>query len=808
MFGDLKYAWRSLAKSPEYAAITVLTLALGIGANTAVFSVVQGVLLKPLPYAHADRLYRIFLTGPAFPKFPLNPNDFLDYRSRNRVFESMASFTENDVQISDPDRPERLTALSVSKDYFHVLGFRPALGQDFVAANELKGNEHAVVLSDTLWRRRFNADPAIVGRKMVLNEAPFTIIGVMPTGFQHAGGDYRSPGHGSTVDAWLPFTFPTDRRARGSHYLNGIARLKDGITFEQAASDLNRIAADLGKEYPDSNRQWHVMLTSVYQEIVGKSERMLLVLLGAVGFVLLIACVNAANLLLARATARNREMAVRAALGASRRRIMGQILSESCLVALIAGVLGSLIAFWGVRALVSLAPQDFPRAFNIRVDAGVFGFTFLTALLTGILFGLAPALQASRTDLNDALRDGGRGSTTGARHLNLRSGLVIVEVGLASVLMIGAGLLLRSFVNILQTDPGFRPEKVLTATVSLPGARYKDRKAVARFYTALLDRIGSLPGVKVAGASTDLPWTGYDENSGFNVEGRSPEENDRVHARYHVATPDFFRSMGIPLLRGRFPTPSDNADAPGVILINNACARRYWPGADAVGKRITFSDKPADKDWMTVVGIVGDVKDTPTSAAAEPAFWWPHEQQPFGEMILTIRTDRDPLTVAGGVRRELGAMDKDLALGGLKTMDAVAGGAVSTTRFILFLMGLFSVIALSLAAIGMYGVMSYSVARRTHEFGVRMALGAGKRDLLGMVTAQGLKLVFIGIGCGVVLALGVARVLNSLVYGVGVRDAATFVVVSLVAAVVGLVACYVPARRATKADPMTALRYE
>jgi predicted permease len=584
--------------------------------------------------------------------------------------------------------------------------------------------------------------------------------------------------------------------------------LKDGVTFEQASSDLNRIAADLGKEYPDSNKQWHVMLTSLYQEIVGKSQRMLLVLLGAVGFVLLIACVNAANLLLARATARNREMAVRAALGASRGRIVGQILSESCLVALMAGVLGSLIAFWGVRALVSLAPHDFPRAFNIQVDAGVFAFTFLTALFTGLLFGLAPALHASRTDLNDALRDGGRGATTGGRHLNVRSGLVIVEVCLASVLMIGAGLLLRSFVNILRTDPGFRPEKVLTATVSLPDARYKDRGAKARFYSALIDRIGSLPGVKFAGASTDLPWTGYDENSGFNIEGRSQEENDHVHARYHAATADFFRTMGIPLKRGRFFTRADNDGAPKVILINNACAQRYWRDGDAVGKRITFSDKPSEKDWMTVVGIVGDVKDTPTSAAAEPAFWWPHEQAPFGEMILAIRTDTEPLTVASGLRRELAVMDKDLALGDMKTMDTVAGGAVSATRFILFLMGLFSAIALSLAAIGMYGVMSYSVAQRTHEFGVRMALGAGKRDLLGMVTAQGLKLVLIGIACGVVLALVVARVLSSLVYGVGVRDGATFVVVSLVAALAGLIACYVPARRATKADPMVALRYE
>ena len=478
------------------------------------------------------------------------------------------------------------------------------------------------------------------------------------------------------------------------------------------------------------------------------------------------------------------------------------------MIALLAAMVGSLIAVWGVPVLVSLAPRNFPRVYNVHVDAGVFAFTFLTALLTGFLFGLAPALQAARTSINESLRDGGRGATVGAGHMNLRGALVVAEVCLASALMIGAGLLLRTFVNILNTDPGFRPEKVLTAKVSLPRAHYKDRKAIGNFFDRLIAQVQAIPGVKAAGAGTDLPWTGYDENSGFAIEGRPAAENDSNHARYHAATPDYFRSLGIPLLGGRFFTEADNADARQVIVINRAFARRYWPNEGAVGKRFTFSDKPTEKDWITVVGLVGDVKDTPTAESAEPAFWWPLLQQPFGEVILTVRANVDPLGVAGAIRRELGAMDKDLALADVQTMEAIAGTAVAASKFVLLLMALFSAVALSLAAIGMYGVLSYSVAQRRHEFGVRMALGAGKRDLLAMVTVQGMKLVLIGVACGVALAFVLGRILGSLLYGVSVHDRFTFLTVSLLAAAAGLAACYVPARRATKADPMTALRYE
>lgn len=550
------------------------------------------------------------------------------------------------------------------------------------------------------------------------------------------------------------------------------------------------------------------MLVSLYQELVGPSRRMLLVLLGAVGFVLLIACVNAANLLLARATTRTREMAVRSALGAGKLRLIVQILTESLTISAVAALLGALIAFWGVKALVFFIPADFPRAFMIHVDAVVFGFTFLVAVFTGVLFGLAPALQSSRTDLTQALRDGGRGSTTGVHHLQLRRLLVVTEVCLACVLLIGAGLLLRSFVNLLRLDPGFRPENVVTAQVSLPRVHYKDGKAIAGFFAQLTERIGSLPGVRAAGAGSDLPWTGYNENSGFKIEGRPSSYNEHIHARYHVAASDYFRALGVPLLKGRFFTPADKEGAPKVILINQACARKYWPGEDAIGKRITFADKPKDEDWMTIVGIVGDVKDTPTSIGAEPGFWWPHGQQPFNEMILTVRTASDPVAIIGLLRRELQSLDRDLPLADVRTMQVVADASVSGARFILFLVGLFSALALTLAAVGTYGVMSYSVTQRNYEFGVRMALGARTGNVLQLVMVEGLKLASLGVAAGIILALAVARVLRSLLYGVSISDPLTLSIVPVGALLIALFACYIPARRATHADPMTALRAE
>ena len=800
---DVRHAIRNLSTQRGFTAIAVLTLAAGIGANSAMFSVVRGVLLAPLPYLHPGELYRIFLTTHEYPKFPFNPADFLDYRERNRAFESMAVFSERDLELSDPDRPERLTALRVSKDYFHVLGATPFIGRDFQVADEIPGNQRVVILSYELWKRRFDADRGMVGRKILMEGEPFTVIGVAPEGFEHCGGDYRSPGQGATVDVWWPYSFGPS--SRGSHFLNGIGRLKPGVTAAQASADMNRIAEDLGHTY---HYDWRIFLVSLRDEIVGKSQRMLVVLLGAVAFVLLIACVNVAGLLLVRATSRRRDMAVRAALGASRMRLISASIAESLVLALAGACGGSLVAWWGIVALSKQVSGSLPRAAAIRVDPELFGFTVALSLATGVIFGLAPAMVAARAGLSQRLREGGRGSGPGDFQARVRGVLVVGEIALASALLIGAGLFLRSFVNLLRLDPGFQTQNVITATVVLPASRYKDDSARERFFREFLDRVSKLPGVRVAGASSDVPWTGWNENAGFIVEGRPASANDDTHAQYHSATPDYFSAIGIPLLAGRSIRETDDLKAPFVIVINDSMARRYWPGASAVGRRITFSDHPKEKDWFTVVGIVGDVKGAPSAASAEPAFWWSQAQRGFNAMSIAVRTSGDPRQAVGGIRHELALMDRQLPLSDIRSMEQIAGASRSGPRFVLVLTGIFAGLALALAAIGTYGVMAYSVAQRMHEFGLRIALGARNHDLIAMVLTQGLRLAGIGVAIGLGLSWALGQLLGSLLYGVNPHDPSTFVAAAGVAVVTAAVACFLPARRATEVDPMISLRAE
>jgi len=807
---DLRYAARTLAKTPGFALVIVLTLALSIGANSAIFSVIDGVLLQPLPYPQADRIVRIFFSSHTFPKFPMNPLDLRDVRARNRSFGVIAGITRDDHQLSGVGRPERLTAFAITAGYFRMLGIHPALGREFTTEDELPARGKQVILSDRIWRTRFGADRQILGRTILLDDAPFTVVGVMPP-VAHPGNEYHAVADGDTVDVWTPFTFHEDN-GRGSHFAEVFARLKPGVTLAQAQADMDAQVAQLAREHPGTTRGWRALVLPLYQELVGPIRRMLLVLLGAVGLVLLIACANSANLLLARATARQREIAVRAALGAGRSRLVRQMLAESLLISLLGGALGAGMAVGGVRALVALLPADFPRATDIHVNAAVFAFTFLIALATGLLFGVAPAMQAARTDLQQVLREGGRGSTAGARQLHLRDVLLVGEVSLACVLSIGAGLMLRSFVNILHTDPGFRPERVMTASISLPDAKYQKPKDKIGFYIRLKRHLGALPGVRAAGLGSDLPWTGYDDNiSGFTIEGRQPPPGQQFHARYHAASEDYFRALGIPLVRGRFFTPHDDLSASPVIIINRIMARMYWGSEDAaVGGRITFEDHPKPADWFTVVGVVGDVKDRPNSAAATPAIWWPLLQTPFGfpEMAIVVRAPRDPAQIAAAVRGAVQSIDPELAVADLKQMDEVAGKTFSTPRFALFLVGLFAVLAGLLAAIGIYGVISYSVTQRTHEFGLRMALGARPADVVRQVVGQGVRLAAVGIVLGLAGALALGRLLRSLLYHVGAADPLTFVLVAVCAVAIAAIACYVPAWRATMADPMAALRAE
>ena len=799
-----------LGRGPAFAMVIVLTLALSIGANSAIFSVIDGVLLKPLPYPQAERISRVFYSSKAYPKFPVNPWDFLDFRARNRSFENFAMYTHGDVQLSGTGSdPVKLSAFRISSGYFRVLGVQPARGREFDFSEERPGNGNVVILSDRVWRNQFGAAADILGRKVLLDSQPYTVVGVMPPGVDHPGNSYNSVAYGDTVDAWTPFTFDGNPNNRGAHYVEGIGRLRSGVTAEQAAADFNGIMTELASQH-EGDKGWTIYMVPLFQEIVGPVHKMLLVLLGAVGLVLLIACVNAANLLLARAAARQKEIAVRAALGAGRGRLVRQMLAESLLISVLGGALGTLLAIVGVRLLVSFLPPGFPRTDAIHVNGFVFAFTALVAFATGLFFGLVPAVQASRIDPQQGLHEGGRGSSGGARQTRLGAILVVGEVGLACLLLVGAGVMLRSFVNLLRLDPGFQPEHVLTAEIALPNANYKTTDNIASFYQRLLVNLNTLPGLHAVGAGTDLPWTGYDENlGGFTIEGKTPPPHEDFEARYHTASPDYFRAVGIPLVQGRFFDERDTKDSPRVLLINETMARRYWPGEDAVGKRIAFDDKPKESDWFRIVGVVGDVKDTPESKGAKPAFWWSLLQQTWSaNMTIVLRADSAPQLLTEALRTKVRELDPSLAVAHIRSLDRIVEEQFSTPRFALFLIGLFAALALLLAAIGIYGLISYSVSQRMHEFGMRVALGASSWNLIKMVMKQGVLLTVIGVAIGLGCSLALADVLESLLYGVSARDPLTLIGVAVMAVGTATLASLPSARRATGADPMTSLRAE
>ena len=803
-WSDLRYAGRALGRARGFAVVMVATLALAIGATSAIFSAIQGVLLRPLPYPEPERLVCIYFQSNSQPKFALNPNDFRDFRERNHTFESMAAITRADMQLSGAaDESVMLHGFAVTAGYFRTLGFRPARGREFGPADEVAGRGRQVILSDHLWRARFAADADIVGRSVMLDGQPSEVVGVMPAGMRHPGNNFRAVADGDNVDVWTPFLFtmPNDR---GSHFVDVFGRLKAGVTAEQGNADLRAVLEQMKHEH--TGKGWRVYLMPLYRETVGKSEPTLLVLFGAVGLLLLLACVNAANLLLARGSARMREMAIRSAVGAARGRIVRQLLAESLVISLAAAVCGALLAAAGVRGLVALLPAGFPRAAEIRLDGGVLGFTLAVAVVTGLFFGLVPALTSSRTDLQQSLRDQGRGITGAVRQQRLRNLLVVGETALACILLIGAGLMLHSFTNLLQADPGFRPQHVLTASISLPNGRYATPAQVARFYETLLERVRSLAGVEAAGAGSDLPWTGYDENAdGFTVEG-FPEA--KTTSRYHSATPDYFRALGTPLVSGHSFDGREAQAGPYVIVVNESFANRYWPGKSALGKRIAFNSHPQEKDWMQIVGVVRDVKDRPDSATARPAFWMPHTQQTERAMSVVVRSSRDAAELASQFRATVRQLDASLAVANLRLMTRVADEALAARRFALSLVGLFAVLALALASFGMYGVISYAANQRTQEFGIRAALGARPRDLVGIMVGQGLALAGAGIAAGSVGALAAARLMGSLLYGVRGADPAAFAGVALLAGLTAALACYIPARRAGRADPVRSLRSE
>jgi predicted permease len=801
---DLRYGARMLMKNRGFTIVAVVALALGIGANSAIFSVVNTVLLRPLPYKDPARLVMVFEDDSrhGYPRDTPAPANYIDWRDQNKVFEGMAAMTELSMNLTGEGEPERLDGQRVSASFFPMMGVEPQLGRWFSPEEDQPGANHSVILSHALWQRRFGANASVVGKTITLNGYSFEVVGVMPASFQFPTREDQF---------WIPIAF-SQREAvrRGSHFLQVVARLKPGVTTQQAQVEMSAIAARLAQQYPADNTDLGAAVVPLHEQLVGKIKPALLILLGAVGFVLLVACANVANLLLARAAVRQREIATRVALGASRLRLIRQFLTESVLLSAIGGAVGLLLAVWGVRLLKAFIPANISQATEITVDVKVLFFTLLVSLLTGLIFGLAPATQATKFNLNETLKDGGRDAAAGSRGSRIRGALVVAEVALSLVLLIGAGLLINSFLRLRHVDPGFHVDHLLTMNVVLPQQKYPDQAHRAAFYTELIRRVEALPGVTSAAVSSQIPLTSQGDSVGVVFEGRpdpAPGQENIVATR--IVSPRYFQTMGIQLLRGRQFGEQDRADAPAAAIISDTMARRYFPNDDPVGKRLSPGKPESPDDWITIVGVVNDVRQFELDAEPKPQMYLTYEQAGFfAPRHLVVGTSIEPRSLAATVRGAVWEIDRDQPVSDISTMEDVLSESIARQRFSMILLAVFAAVGLILAAVGLYGVMSYSVAQRKHEIGIRMALGAQGSDVLKLVVVQGLKLVGIGVAVGLVAALILTRVMSSLLYGVSSTDPTTFVIISLVLVGAGVLASYIPARRATKVDPIIALRYE
>jgi len=808
---DLRHSVRGMLRTPVFALTAVIVLALGIGATTAIFSVVDAVLLRPLAYRDSGRLVTILMSGTG----PVSVANYIDWRDQSRSFSTMGAADYWSPNLTGVDSPEHITGLKVTQNLFPMLGIEPMLGRLFLEGEDKDGADREVILSHRLWQRRFSSDPAVLGKPIVLDGNAFVIVGVMPPEFQFA------PFWATKAELWVPNAFGARIHSRGGNSLRIFARLKDGVSLTQARAEIASITARLEQQFPGTNR--NVVVTPLKEKVVGSIETPLLVLLAAVGFVLLITCANVAHMLLARAATRQKEIAVRAALGARRGRLIRQFLTESILLGGVGGALGLLLAVLGTRALIALSPANIPRVQTVSIDAHAALFLLAATILTSVGFGLVPALQASSVNVNDTLKEGGRGGTEGVQRNRLRSLLVVSEFALALMLLIGAGLMIRTFAALEAVDPGFNPHHVISMIVSVAGSKEAEPGRREFFYRQLIERVRSLPGVEAAGAINHLPLAGDLWGWSFLVEGRpKPRPGEAPKAVYRMVTPGYFAAMRLPIVRGHDITDADNITAPGVVIINEQAARQYWPGEDPIGKRVSFDDDTTNPtNWLTVIGIAKDAKqDNWTDKATPEAYLAAFQNHDYiGDsgteaskhmdyITLVARSVGDPAALASEMKQAAWSFDRNLAISQVVTMDGVVAEANAQPRFEMMLLSIFAAVALVLAAVGIYGMISYSASQRTHEIGVRMSLGATRGDVLLLVVRQGIWLAVAGSAAGLTGSLLLSRLMGGLLYGVKPTDPVTFAAVAFGLAVVAMLACYIPARRAMRVDPMAALRYE
>lgn len=803
LLNDIRYATRNLLKRPAFTLIAVFTLALGIGANSAIFSAVNALLINPLPIPEIDRVMTVW---DKFPTRGVEHNEvtmanYLDWKAQNQSFEHLGLSRWWSANLSGVEPPERLQGSLVTGNYFDALGVKPLIGRGLFEEENQPGKDVVAVIGYSLWQRRFAGDPNILNKTITINGITRTIVGVMPKGFNYPKG----------AEIYVPLSItPELARSRGNHSYYVVGRLKPGVTPQAAQADLDTIGARLEKQYPDTNTGWSPNVIPIVKDTVRMYDTALWIMMGAVGFVLLIACANVANLMLARASGRQKEIALRSALGASRWRIVRQLLTESLLVALVGGAVGVVVALWGVDLLRASNPGEAAKFAagweQLGIDSSVLLFTIALSVFSGLFFGLVPALQLSRPNLNSALKEGGRQSSGGSNRL--RSGLVVFEIALSVVLLVGAGLLMRSFMSLMNTNPGFNPEQVITMNMVLPSAKYKEPAQKVAFYSELVQRARSVPGVQSAAAVNYIPLGGSNSSDDFLVEGvPEPPAGQEFGGRYRACTPEYFQTMGIAVLKGRPFNSQDKIDTTPVVIVNETLAKEHWPNGDAIGKRIRFYGPPDKNPWLEVVGIVQDVKHE-LNIPVSPEFYLPYAQDPWTAMVLVARTTVEPSSIAGALRQQVWSIDKDQPVFEVKTMEEVRSVSVALYSFSSVTLGIFAGVALLLASIGIYGVMAFAVTQRTQEIGIRIALGAQASNVLLMVIKHGMVMALVGVGIGLLGAWGLTRFLEKLLVGVKTTDLLTFGVVSACLLLAALLACFVPARRATKVDPLVALRHE